>query len=386
MNAQTALDDLLALLKIAAGPGQESKVVQYLTTLWGKWGISEDAWETDDSHLQNEIAGECGNLILRLDGHGQGERQLLSAHMDTVPYAVGAKAVVEGNRLSNGADDCSLGGDDRTGCAVLLQAIRALLAKQGDHNPVSFVFFVQEEIGLVGSRGLDTEKLGAPSPTFGYNFDGEKPEVVGNAVIGTERFTIEIQGKAVHSSIPEEGMSAALIAAHALSDIARTGWFGRIKNEQGEGLANAGVLSGGQGTNVLVPTFLIQAEARSFDPEFRKTIIEQWKVVFEQAAREASEKSGFEAKVQFSAGPIYEPCRVALDHPVVTAVTAAIESCSLTPTYQDDSGGNDSVWLNAKGIPTVCLGTGQNYPHQSSEFIELPAFYQACRIAEALVL
>ena len=195
MNTQTALDDLLALLEISAGPGQESQVVEHLTALWSEWGISKDAWETDDAHLQSEFDGEVGNLILRMDGHSRGERRLLSAHMDTVPYAVGAKPVVEGDRLGNNADDCSLGGDDRTGCAALLQAIRFLAAKQGDHRPVTFVFFVQEEIGLVGSRGLDAEKLGTPFPTFGCNFDGEKPEVVSNAVIGTERFYIEIQGK-----------------------------------------------------------------------------------------------------------------------------------------------------------------------------------------------
>ncbi len=385
MNAQTALDDLLALLKIAAGPGQESKVAEHLTAIWNTLGIPNNAWETDDTHLQSESDGGSGNLILRMEGHGQGERRLLSAHMDTVPYAIGAEPVVDGDRICNGADDCALGGDDRTGCAALLQAIRALVARKGDHAPVTFVFFVQEEIGLVGSRGLNAERLGNPFPTSGYNFDGEKPEVVSNAVIGTERFHIEIQGKAVHSSMPEEGLSAALVAAHALSEIARTGWFGRIKKEQGEGLANAGVLSGGQGTNVLVPTLLIQAEARSFDPEFRKKIIGQWKETFERAAREESEKTGHEAKVRFSSGPIYEPCRVPLDHPVVTQVAAAIETCSLIPTFEDDSGGNDSVWLNAKGIPTVCLGTGQNHPHQSSEFIDLPAFYHACRIAEALV-
>ena len=38
VNAQTALDDLLALLKIAAGPGQESKVAEHLTTLLARSG------------------------------------------------------------------------------------------------------------------------------------------------------------------------------------------------------------------------------------------------------------------------------------------------------------------------------------------------------------
>ncbi len=385
MNAQSALADLLALLNISAGPGQESKVVEHLTTLWSKLEIPKDSWETDDAHLLGGFGGTCGNLILRMDGNGQGERRLLSAHMDTVPYAVGARPLVVGDRLCNSADDCALGGDDRTGCAALLQAIRALVAKQGDHGPVTFVFFVQEEIGLVGSKGLDVENLGEPFPTLGCNFDGAKPQIIYNAVIGTERFNIEIQGKAVHSSVPEEGLSAALVAAHALSEIARCGWFGRVKKEEGSGLANAGILSGGQGTNVLAPTFLIQAEARSFDPQFRKTIIERWKEAFEQAAQEESESTGHRAKVLFSSGPIYEPCRLTIDHPVVTQVAAAIESSTLTPVYKDDSGGNDSVWLNAKGIPTVCIGTGQNDPHQSSEFIDLPAFYYACRIAEALV-
>ena len=104
-----------------------------------------------------------------------------------------------------------------------------------------------------------------------------------------------------------------------------------------------------------------------------------------KAAQEESKRTGHLANIEFSSGPIYEPCRLSLDHSVVTQVTAAIENCSLMPTYQDDSGGNDSVWLNAKGIPTVCLGTGQKHPHQSREFINLSEYYNACRIAEALV-
>ena len=81
-----------------------------------------------------------------MEGHGQGERRLLSAHMDTVPYAVGAEPVVVGDRLVNNADDCALGGDDRTGCAALLQAIRALVARKGDHAPVTFVFLSKKKL------------------------------------------------------------------------------------------------------------------------------------------------------------------------------------------------------------------------------------------------
>ncbi len=385
MDQEIALQDLMALLKLSAGPGEEDVVVKHLTGLFEEWGIPQSDWETDDTCKQSEYGGRSGNLILRMNGHGKGPRKFFSAHMDTVPYAVGTVPKREGDRIVSGVEDCALGGDDRTGCTVLLQCIRALLKKKGDHAPVTFGFFVQEELGLVGARGLDTSKLGDPFPTLGFNFDGDRPESIFHAVIGTERIFINITGKAVHASYPDLGISAALVAAHALSDLGRGGWFGKVEKPEGKGMSNAGVLEGGRGTNVVVPEFKVQAEARSYDPAFRERILDTWRKTFIEASKEVTDGEGNCASVAFEKGPTYEAYRLSIEDPVVQEATRAVKQCGLTPQYSGHDGGDDSVWINAKGIPAVTLGSGQFNPHQNNEYVDLPNFYTACQVGEHLV-
>ena len=62
MSEETALQDLMALLKVPAGPGKEKIMVEYLTGLFKEWGIPENSWETDDAQNQSEYGGNSGNL------------------------------------------------------------------------------------------------------------------------------------------------------------------------------------------------------------------------------------------------------------------------------------------------------------------------------------
>ena len=84
---------------------------------------------------------------------------MFSTHMDTVPGAVDTRPRIEGDDIVSDVEGKALGGDNRSGCAVVLQVARALIAKNGDHPPVTLVFFIQEEVGLVGARGLDLARL-----------------------------------------------------------------------------------------------------------------------------------------------------------------------------------------------------------------------------------
>ena len=210
--------------------------------------------------------------------------------------------------MLNTAAGRALGADDRIGCAVLLQMAHCVSESPGRHRPVVLVFTVQEEFELVGARGLDVSLLGQPLPTMGFNIDSGSPNLVSNEVIGTERFRVVIEGRAAHSGYaPERRVSAALVAAHAVSELHLNGWHGRITKPEGSGMANAGVLQGGEATNVVIPSFSIWAEARSHDLAFRRRIVGVWKDTFTRAAAAVTDADGRPAKVLFSPGPVYEP-------------------------------------------------------------------------------
>ena len=99
---------------------------------------------------------ETGNLIVELPGTRAGPRLLFSTHLDTVPLCAGAKPRREGDRIvSDGTT--ALGGDDRTGCAVLVALAETLIKHKLPHPPITLLFTVREESGLHGARELEPE-------------------------------------------------------------------------------------------------------------------------------------------------------------------------------------------------------------------------------------
>ncbi len=382
-----AIQDLLALLTIPGPPASESRVAEHLRRVLLDLGIPADCIVRDNAHQQSEYGGDGGNLIVRLDGHARGPRRLFSAHMDTVPGCVGASARLDGNRIVNDAPGKALGGDNRTGCACVLQVARTLVARKRNHAPATLIFFVQEEVGLVGARGLDLTKLGEPKPSLGFNFDGYHADVFITAVTGTERFTIDIEGIAAHSGMnPEDGVSAALIAADALAELGRDGWHGLVEKPAGTGKANVGIIKGGTGSNVVMPALHILAEARCHDPAFRKTIIAAWHDAFQRAAKSRRNHRGESGHVRFGPGPTYEAYALADDAAVVRTALAAAQRLGIKPRLIRDDGGNDANWIVAHGIPALTIGCGQRHVHMPNEEIDLHDFTRACRLAVELAV
>jgi tripeptide aminopeptidase len=316
---------------------------------------------------------------------------MLSTHMDTVPGAVGSEPRLDGDRIVNDAEGSALGGDARCGVAVLLAAARALMKKKGDHPPRTLCFFVQEEVGLVGTSHLDVSLLGEPLPDACFNFDGGDIEQIANRVIGTERMNINLTGVAVHTALAYKGINCAVIFAEALAEIAREGWFGEVKRDGGWATSNVGVIRGGTGSNVTMPELYALAECRSFDYDFRCRVLDAWRAAFRGAverANTAAEERGVEglAGVEFSQGPEYKPYALPADHPAVVAAWEAIEKTGRKPGLFDHAGGMDTCNIVSKGIPAVGLGMGDRAAHSIDEWINVPHFLDACRVAVELAV
>lgn len=379
------LRELLDLIPIPGPPGGESAVAAHLRERLVDIGIPESTIVIDRAQQQSEYGGDTGNLIVRLDGTGSGERWMFSTHMDTVPGAVGTKPRVEGDTIVSGVEGKALGGDNRAGCAVLLEVAKALVDRRGDHRPVTLVFFIQEEVGLVGARGMDVEALGTPKPALCFNFDGGPPDEIVTSVIGTERFTIRVEGIAAHAGArPEQGVSASTVAAVAIAELEREGWNGRIDRDGRTGSANVGTIDGGTGTNVIMPALDILAEARSHDPAFRRDIIARWEAAFRDAAASVANEAGEVGSVVFGGGPTYEAFALDDDAPVVRAVRSAAQTCGIETRCVSNDGGMDANWIVSHGIPAVTLGVGQRNAHTPEEALDLDRFRAACRIAVRL--
>jgi tripeptide aminopeptidase len=319
-------------------------------------------------------------MVLKLPGTVRAPRRMLSAHVDTVPICVGSRPVRRGGRVVSGNKRTGLGADDRAGAAVLLTTVLSIVRQKLPHPPLTFLWCVQEEAGLLGARHARIARLG--KPRLAFNFDGSSPEMLKIGATGGYRMTIEVHGIAAHAgNHPEEGVSAIAIASLAIADLVKGGWHGLVEKDGHTGTSNVGVIAGGEATNVVTDHLRLRAEARSHDPKFRQRIVQEIEDAFRRAASEVRNTAGKSGSVDFEGRLDYESFRLSRDEPCVAAAIAALAAEGLRAELAVTNGGLDANWLTAHGIPTVTLGCGQRNIHTVNEELDIAEFQLARRIA-----
>ena len=371
---------VLDLLAIPGVSGREKDVANHIADRLRKAGCPADAIAFDDAHTRTPIAGEVGNLIVRLPGTRPGPRRLLMAHMDTVPVCLGAKPAVKGNFIVSTDASTGLGGDDRAGVAVVLSTAIDILERGLDHPPLTLLFAIQEEVGLYGARYVKGADLGRPKLAF--NFDGGAAEKITVGATGGYRMDITIEGIPSHAGVaPEQGVSAIAIASLAIASLVEDGWHGLVEKQGKRGTSNVGVINAGAATNVVAESAHLRAEARGHDPAFRSRIVKAIEKAFTDAAKRVQSASGRRGRVTCEGRLDYEAFRLDDDEPCVVAATEAVRAVGLEPRLDVSNGGLDANWMAANGIPTVTLGCGQADIHTTNERLDLAVFENACRIA-----
>lgn len=379
-----ALADVMALMALPGPSRQERPVWQHVERQLLAAGARPEWIQMDNAHQLS--AGDVGNLILKLPGTRRGPRRMLMAHLDTVPLCVGCRPVLEKTpalplgTVRSADSKTALGADNRAGTAVLLSTAREILRRGLEHPPLTFLWTVQEEIGLCGAEHANLAILGRPKLAF--NWDGGPPEKLSVGATGAYRFQIEITGLASHAgNAPEKGISAIAIAALAIAELHKQGWHGLVVRGTRRGTSNVGVLNAGDMTNVVAPRAELRAEVRSHDPKFRLQIAKAVEGAFRRAARAVKSSDGRRGSVVIQRQLDYESFLLGSEEPCVLAAEAAVRGAGLEPFRAVSNGGLDANWLTARGIPTVTMGCGQQNVHTTSERLDVAMFNNACRIA-----
>lgn len=379
-SRDTALQLVTDLIAIPGKSTLEGCVVAFIQKKLKQAGVQETQVTIDDAHKRSPAGGEVGNLIVKLPGTKRAPRRLLMAHVDTVPLAVGAKPIVDGDIIKSADPTTALGGDDRSGAAVLLNTLLTILKNKLPHPPLTFFWPVQEEIGLVGARCVNPRTLGQPKLCF--NWDGGAANTAAVGATGAYDLHIELFGHAAHAGAhPEHGASAVAMAGIAIADLTTNGWHGLIVKGKNRGTSNIGFIQGGEATNVVTPHVRLRAEARSHDPKFRLKIVNAFREAFTKAAKQVCTDSGQSGRVEFRADLKYESFALDLAEPCVVAAVNAIRSVGLEPETRISNGGLDANWMTAHGLPTVTLGCGQAGIHTTDEVLHVPSYLHACQIA-----
>lgn len=387
-DSDAAIARLLRFLAVEGITGQEKAIAEDVTKALIEVGVPRTAIRYDSANEFIPLPTQTGNLIAQLPGTVTGPRLLFSTHLDTVPLAAGAVPVRQGKKIVP-RGTTALGGDNRTGVGVLVTLAATLLARKLPHPPLTLLFTVREESGLFGARNVNPGDLGGVA--MGFNVDGRKADDFAIGAVGADRFEVEITGKAAHAgAYPEQGISATLVAALALAEVKKGGWFGKITQGEKQGTSNVGSFGGkdgkaaGEATNVVTDYVRLTGEARSHDAKFVKEIVKAYKEAFTRAAEQVTDHKSKKAKVKFVSRMDYSPFRLKEEAAVVQRAVAAAKAAKLKPTLKIVNGGLDANWLVKLGIPTVTFGAGQHQIHTVEEYVDLELYLEGCRMALAL--
>jgi tripeptide aminopeptidase len=388
IDKEAAVQYLMRFLSVEGVTGKEKAISKEIVAALKEAGVPAKQIRFDTAHERIPLPTQTGNLIVTLPGTRPGPRLLFMTHMDTVPLCAGAVPVRKGNKIVP-EGETALGGDNRTGCAVLLNLVATLIKDKLPHPPITLLFTVREESGLFGARHLEPETLG--SPEMGFNFDGRTASEITVGAVGADRWEVEITGKAAHAGVhPERGISASVVAALAMSDIYENGWFGKVVKEGKEGTSNVGSIgdregkSAGEATNVVTDFVHIKGESRSHDAKFFREITAAYKDAFTRAAQKVKDHEGKTAKVKFTSRTDYFPFRLKDDAPVVKAGMKAVQTLGREPACRTTNGGLDANWIVKHGLPTITFGAGQNDIHTIKEWVDLKEFEEGCKLAVIL--
>jgi tripeptide aminopeptidase len=341
-----ATDVLPLFLELAAIPspsGEEEAVAEHVRAYLHDLGLETDA-------------DEAGNLLARLPATPgeSGEPIFLCAHLDTVPPSGPIEPVVEGGVVTNGAGTI-LGADDKAAVAVLLEATRLLLAEGRPHAGVELLFTTREETGLQGAFAFDASRLRARLG-FVYDYSGAVGEVVVAAPSG-RAIDVVFTGRPAHAGInPEDGRSAIVAAARALSDLR----LGRIDEET---TANAGLIRGGSALNVVPARCSLVVEARSRNERKLAELVQEMLDSFSFAA------SVSECEVETTVEDKYRGYRLADDDPALALARTALERAGFAPQEVEVGGGADANVFNERGLHCVNIANGMTDVHTADERI-----------------
>ncbi|HEY2106963.1 MAG TPA: M20/M25/M40 family metallo-hydrolase [Candidatus Binataceae bacterium] len=312
-----------------------------------------------------KVRGEVGNLIARIEGTVPGAPALLiCAHMYTVSPGEGVKPIVEGDIIRTDGTTV-LGGDDKSGCAIICETLHQLREQQIPHGPIEAVFTVCEEIGLLGAKHLDLSMVQARE---GLVYDSDAPGYLFIRAPGAKALRFTVSGLEAHAGMaPERGLSAIKIASEAIAAMR----LGRIDSET---TANLGLIEGGRALNIIPNQVIVRGEARSRDDAKLERQVAHMIQCFEDAvARHSVTLDGrqFSAGLQYTAHTEYEAMNLPEDAPIVRKVVEAARRAGRVVKPEAMGGGCDANILNRRGFVVANLGTGMRDIHTVREWLNI---------------
>jgi tripeptide aminopeptidase len=349
INRDRLVDHFISLVKINSESGNELAIATTLDKELTALGFEVTALPVP-SDISNGF-----NIYAKLPGKLDGS-VVVSAHMDTVAPGQSIEPIIE-NGIIRSKGNTILGGDDKSGIAAIMEAVRILQANNLEHQTLELAFTVYEEGGLHGSKHYDMSKIESQQAIV-LDSGGPIGTIITTAP-GQQNLKVTITGKPAHAGLaPETGINALTVAADAIAQMN----LSRIDEET---TANIGVVRGGEATNVVMPSLYIEAEARSLNDQKLAEQVDHMVATFEKAA------SCHGAEIDIESSRSYNAFHIEHNHPFIQKLMKSFTAMDIEPLLASTGGGSDANIFNEKGLVTANLSTGMAKVHTTEEYIAI---------------
>ena len=359
INVARLADRFVSLCETDSPSKKEGRLAACLKEIMA--GLGADLVIEDDS--ASRTGADCGNLLVRFNGTLDRQPIFFNCHMDTVEPGIGVKVRRLGDTFTS-AGDTILGADDKSGIAIIIEAMQILQEKKIPYGPVECIFTTCEEAGLLGAKSLNFPDMQAE---IGYALDTTGSDRVVIGAPAANKLIIEIAGIAAHAGLePEKGINAIQLGAQAIAGLQ----LGRLDQES---TANIGLISGGTARNIVPDKVIIQGEVRSHAENRLAAYTEDIRKIFEQTVQEWTDpkRKGVNPRLTFSVQKDYPVMLLRDTDPVLERIARAAAALNRKLDYVVAGGGSDANIFCNQGKPCAIVGTGMTNAHSTEESIDL---------------
>ncbi len=357
MNKERFLNILFEILNIDSPSLEESKMSEYLISYF-----KDEIVFADDSG--KEYGSDGKNVLVHIKGELDLEPICFNAHQDTVEPGRNIKPrIVDNKVISDGTT--ILGGDDKAGIAMILEAYSYLKENNISHRDMYFLFTLSEEI-MKGAAYYDTSNI---KSKYIFVLDGAgHPKYLVNKSKGKTILKYEFIGKSAHSGVDiVAGNNAVIMAAKAIANMPN----GKIDEDT---TINISSINGGEDGPIVPDKAVVTIEIRSY---YQDKIDAQLNIINNIVSEITNSLGGsFKEYIDILSPPYIGDTE---DYLYKRAKKAIIDE-GIEPIEIGTGGSSDANIFAQKGFICSGLGIGIHNVHTLDEYIELEEIYSAYRI------
>lgn len=350
---------------VPGGPG-EANAAQALGEILRAWGF--------DVSVERVAAGRL-NVVARI-GKSGGRSLMFNGHLDVVgvegmTHGPWDAVVSNGRMFGRGACDMKAGV-----AAMCAAAARAADALEGE---IVVAAVCDEEFESIGTRHLVESGIRADAAIV------TEPTrlCIMPAHLGFVWLDVTAHGRAAHGSRWDLGVDAIRHAGLFLAELDRFDSSELSKRSHpllGRPSAHASLIEGGTGMSTYPDACAVKVERRTIPGESTAQVEQELRDLCAMAGKD---RAAFRADVRATFSQA--PSDVAVDAPIVRALTDAMHATGEAVHVEGMSAWTDAALLNAAGIPAICFGPGDiTLAHAAEEYVPVDEIERATTVLARL--